>query len=432
MKLASLSTLFLSASLLAAAPVPGARASQPATERWILASQNKDGGFGLYPGDGSNLLGTFCAVHSLMLLNADIPSREKIASFILTKQRPQGGFCNRFGNRPDQPVLQMTFYAVKTLAALNALPEDTRAVADWINGQRVPGGGFLWDYYIAPDVADKSSTRSAYYAVQALAAMGQSPKNRDSLVAFLNVRQTNSQRKDGSFEEQDLAPNTEVPQAVGMVFYTGMGLAALKTLGKACPMPGKAAAYLRGAQRKDGGIGKGLGRYHCYDDRDISRIQEAYYASLGLSALGERFADEKGLERWVRGCLRPDGGFGRRAGDCPPDMEATYQALVTLFFLKAAFPAPEKVASPAREPDAPAPPFICEQVDAGDPDQVRYLYRIGKPIYDRNIPQGELAAARALVSWVNDNMLFCSNWNHSGAQALIDGLGACGTQARSY
>lgn len=428
----NISMFLLSGSFLVLTLVPGAQAAKSPTEQWILACQNRDGGFGLYPGDGSNLQATFCAVHALKLLNAGVPSPDKVAAFVMTKRTKEGGFCNRFGNRQTQPVLQMTYYAVKTLAALNALPGDTGVIINWIHAQQNADGGFLWDYYIPKDIADQSSTRSAYYAVQALAAMGKAPKNPDKLVAFLKSRQTITQRKDGSFNEQNLAPNLETPQAVGMVFFTGMGLDALKAMGAACAMPDKAAAFLKGAQQKDGGIGKGLGRYHCYDDRGASRMQEAYYAGTGLSALGVGFADRKGLENWIKGCLKPDGSFGRRPEMCPSDMEATYQALFVLSFLKAPFPLPEKPVSPRREGDAPAPAFACEQVNAQDPDDVRYLYRIAKPLYDKNIGQGESAVARALMFWVNDNLLFCSNWNHSGAQTIIDGLGSCGPHGRAY
>ena len=71
------------------------------TLKWILACNDRDG-FGLFPGDGPNLLGTYCALSALKLFSEPIPDAGNIARFILGKQNPDHGFCNRFGRWPAE------------------------------------------------------------------------------------------------------------------------------------------------------------------------------------------------------------------------------------------------------------------------------------------------------------------------------------------
>jgi len=326
----------------------------------------------------------------------------------------------------------MTYYAVTTLAALNALPENKGKIAAWIHAQQQPDGGYIWDYWMPKDDPEKSSTRSSYYAVATLALLGEAPQNKEKLIEFLTARGTDTQRKDGSFDERKLPHDTETPLTVGLVWFTGMGLDTLKLLGTNAPLAEKAQTYFMNAQQKNGGISKGLGVYHCYDDRGACRMQDAYYATIGLSALGGQFANPDGLAAWVKSCQHADGGFGRRPEECPTDMEATWQAHFVLSFLKKPFPVPEKAEIPLCDTNAPAPKFTTEQVSTKNADENQYLYRIAKPIYDKYIGQGEFAVAKALLFWVNDNLVFLSNYNHSSAQIIIDGLATCGPHGRAY
>jgi prenyltransferase beta subunit len=417
--------VFLSCSL------PGTLKGGKATRAWVLACQNTDGGFGLYPGDGSNLLATYSAIKALRLLGAVPPMPEKISAFIHAKMADQGGFRNRLGHWPDSLAMINTYHAVQTLKWLEKPVQNRDKVIGWIHSRQYQDGGYHWDYYLPADHVGRGSIISTYCAVMALNALGEKPKNMDKLKHFMEARQTFNMRRDGSFTVRH-EPEGETPTNVGLVCHTGMGLVILKSLGLAPLDEQKTLEYLLTKQRDHGGIAKGLGVYNKYDGRNVARMPDAYWAVRGLHALDRSVKDPKALAKWIASCLHNDGGYGRRPELCPTEMDATCQALVILKHLGEAAPEPEKPITPVRETGNDTLVFKCEPVFEEYPDEVRYLARIAKPIYDKYIGEGEFAAAYQLMKWVGDNQVFCSNWKHSGALTIVDGYATCGPKGRCY
>lgn len=402
------------------------------TVQYILACQNTDYGFGLYPGDGSNLLGTMSAVLSLGLLNEKVKEPERIRDFVMSKQTPEGGFRDRWGKWPDAPALRNTFHAVRTLCALGLLPQDRLPILNYIHSRQDKDGGYLWDYWIPPAWPDRTNLRETFYAIQALSDLGAFPRIADRLGAFLLERQVDSKWQDGSFNMLRAEADGDTPRTVGLTVFTGMGLITLRTLGLEPWDPKKSAGYLHGNQQFDGGFSKGGGQYRAYDDRDVCRMDEAYFAVMGLKTLGEPVLDKPGLVRWIGSCQKPDSGFGRRPDECPSDLDATYQALAILSELKTTIPGPSGSAFPERNQEEHRLKYKCRQITADNFEEIRFLRRIAGPIRDRFSGQGEFGVARQLMKWVFDNLLFCSNYNHSGANTIIDGYATCSPRGRAF
>ncbi len=85
---------------------------------WLHACRNPDGGFGFMPGTTSFMGNNYCALRSLRLLKARIPSEEDVFAFVLRAQGKRGGFARRNG---AAPFLDATWHAVASLDLLLSL-----------------------------------------------------------------------------------------------------------------------------------------------------------------------------------------------------------------------------------------------------------------------------------------------------------------------
>jgi hypothetical protein len=325
-----------------------------------------------------------------------------------------------------------TFHAVKTLHALGIIPKNHEKTVNWVHSRQQKDGGYLWDYWLPPGDPARSGLRETYYAVSVLHALNARPKAFKKLRAFLKERQQNTQRRDGSFNNKAEKQGGQTPRSVGLVSYTGMGLKILELLGLKPWNQKKTIYFLKKHQQKDGGVSKGLGIYKKYNDRKMTRMADAYYAVMGLSSLGQGIRNRKVLFRWVKKCQCREGGFSRRPDLCPPDLDATYQALFILKSMGLGLPRPRKSLLRKRQRYTRVLKYPCKQIFQNDPDELQYLLRIAIPIYNRYIGQGEFKTACKLAQWVGDNLVFCSNYKQSGALTIIDGFATCGPKARCY
>lgn len=202
-----------------------------------------------------------------------------------------------------------------------------------------------------------------------------------------------------------------------------MWTGALRLLGLEPEDKQKTVDYLYRCQRDDGGFSKGMGEYRKYDDRGVARLDDAYYAVKGLQSLDEMIPNALLLSQWVLGSQNPDGGFGRGRHMCPSEMPATMRALVVLDACGIDVKNMHSGHNVETENiiEDLGMPYVCEQVDPCNPGEVRYLKRIALPIRKKQ-----------LMEWVGNNLVFSSNYTHSGALTIIDGYGACGPKARAY
>ena len=252
------------------------------------------------------------------------------------------------------------------------------------------------------------------------------------LKEFLNNRQLETQHQDGSFNVIADSSNTDTPRSLGLVVFTGMGLELLEMLNLMPWNKGKTIEYLKSKQESNGGISKGLAEYKCYNDRGVTRLVDAYYGAIGLDVLNQELQDKVGLIKWISKCQNNDGGFGLNADFCPSDLDSTYKALFLLNLLGENIPIPKNFKEAIIENEEYNLKFKCRQLDSKNFDEIRYLRRIALPIYKNFIKDGEFRVIKELIKWIGDNLLFSSNYKHSGALIILDGFGTCGPKARAY
>lgn len=85
---------------------------------WIQRSQNRDGGFGFYPGTTSFLENTWYAVQGLALLGSKPRDTQGCREFVLSCRTELGGFSRQTG---AVPTLEYSFMAVSSLVILSGM-----------------------------------------------------------------------------------------------------------------------------------------------------------------------------------------------------------------------------------------------------------------------------------------------------------------------
>ncbi|OGS35578.1 MAG: hypothetical protein A2293_07470 [Elusimicrobia bacterium RIFOXYB2_FULL_49_7] len=425
--LLSLTFTFL---LLACVAANGAKMNGHPTVKWILACQNKDGGFGLYPGDGSNLLATFGAVQTLHRLNIPVKKADKVTAWILTRQNKDGGFKSRWGVWPDTSTLEQTYYAIMTLAITGFGKVDKSPIIAFIDSKHRTDGGYEKDPYFEPAITERSCIGETFWALSALSALGEKQKEAKRTTAFILARE-NNQTNPGCFGYRNTVLDFATPEGKGSILTTGLALSSLALLGVAPDQPEKNLTYILNQQQTSGEFSKGMGLNREYNDRHIGRMTEAAAALQGLNILVGFPKDPAGLTSWISSCQTPDGAFGGRPGN-PSDMPAVYDAVLALTLLKQPIPIPAKPVEPILDTVTFKPAFFTEQMNPNDADEMRYLFRIVRSVKAKSSTATEWAFALKLMEWVNDNMIFGETRNHSGAAIILAGFGMCGPQARAY
>jgi len=88
---------------------------------WIRASQNRDGGFGFYPGTTSFLENVWYALQGLASLRSRPLDVEGCEEFVLSCATGTGGFSRQMG---AMPTLEYSFMAIESLAILDDMRGD--------------------------------------------------------------------------------------------------------------------------------------------------------------------------------------------------------------------------------------------------------------------------------------------------------------------
>ncbi|MDP7974998.1 MAG: prenyltransferase/squalene oxidase repeat-containing protein [TACK group archaeon] len=105
--------------------VSGADWVPEATSRYVLERQNSDGGFFYARQAGtSSIEDTFYAVSILKMAGEEVPNEEKVVSYVLSAQRPDGSFGS----------LSSAAHALSTLSLLGRPLPLTEGYASWARG----------------------------------------------------------------------------------------------------------------------------------------------------------------------------------------------------------------------------------------------------------------------------------------------------------
>jgi len=444
-----------------------AEAERHATVEWVLTCRNSDGGFGSFPGDISAIRPTACAVEALQSLGVAVPDAEKVAEYVARQQKPDGTFLGRqWGTRwTDQSTLVNSHYAMRALRALGHPVSRREELVTFILSRQRPDGAFLEDLY--PE--REAPCREAFYAIDALGAVGAQVPRSSDLVRFLHYMQTDEIRHDGGFMN-DAPPDWEahrdlpqrsvssvgyrdpgpedtraIPAKVGYTNATYFAIAALSLLGSGPPDRDAAVKFLCSQQHTGGGFLTGMGSYGAFHDATEGRMSDTYRALAALrllaggsdetawrAFLSSGQVDTVKCAAWIQSCQNPDGGFARRLDSIsrPSDMESTYHAVAALTLLGKPVLQPER-GRPPHTGTLPAdvkhehssPYFQPDQ-----PGQALYLHRIVAPI--RSAYRTDEATALGLMHWAKQHIVFATNYRNEAALIIEDETSNCGGISR--
>jgi energy-coupling factor transport system substrate-specific component len=281
------------AVLLVLLALPAVAAAAPAdrAERWLLRTQNDDGGFGAAPGQASSPL--YSGWSGLGLAAAGHNPRD----------------LQRRGGRTLASYLQ------RSAGSIRDIGEVERTVL-LLESAGLSPRSFAGRDLVAAILAKRRANGSisgyvSYTAFGILALRAAGEPAGGSTVSWL----TNAQREDGGFGL--------VPSATSDSDMTGATLQALAVVGRGrSPAARRAVDWLRANQNDDGGFGQFRGR--------DSNAQSTSYAVQGLVAADAGGAVLSRALAYLRGLQRSDGSVAYSSTSRQTPVWVTAQALMAL------------------------------------------------------------------------------------------------------
>ena len=251
-------------------------------------SERFDGGFGDYPGLGSNSRITFDAVSTLNRIGRSPDDRYAVSEFIHGFYNPDGGY-----GADGSSNIETTYRSVITLQLLEEELDDQDLTAKYIQeAQNNDGGfGFAVDYM--------SRGAYTYRAVRTLDILGKEPFDLDGAVRYLR----SLQNRDGGFgnyfgeEDSDI---TSSYRAVRGLHILGSG-----------PIDKEGTIdFLKNSQNMDGGFRRSP--TDMIAPGNYSTSLYTYNAIIALHFLGDQPSDHDGVNSFIRSLRNPDLGFGEK------------------------------------------------------------------------------------------------------------------------
>jgi prenyltransferase beta subunit len=315
------------AVLLVLLALPAVAAAAPAdrAERWLLGTQNDDGGFGAAPGQASSPL--YSGWTGLGLAVAGHNPRD----------------LQRRGGRTLASYLQRNAGSIRDIGEIERTVLLLEAAG--LSAERFAGRDLVAAIRAKRRADGSISGYVSYTAFGILALKAAGEPAGGATVAWL----TRAQRDDGGFGL--------VPSAGSDSDMTGATLQALAAVGRGrSPAARRAVDWLRANQNDDGGFGQSRGR--------DSNAQSTAYAVQGLVAADAGGAVLSRALAYLRGLQRGDGSIAYSSASRQTPVWVTAQALMAL----ERTPLPvetvprEKRSRPAAEEKQPAP---APAADAG-------------------------------------------------------------------
>ena len=165
----------------------------PSPERvagFLKSRQNSDGGYAWSAGMSSDAWATYYCTQAL----ADLPAgsrgtvRRSSSAWVWSAAHPDGGFAMTPGQASD---VWATYYAVRTLVEIYG-ERPPEALFDWLAALQAEDGGLAWSPAHAK--GGTSDVRACYYAVTAwrtaTGGKGPLPWDRERLTTWLRGRQS--------------------------------------------------------------------------------------------------------------------------------------------------------------------------------------------------------------------------------------------------
>lgn len=287
---------------------------------WLQSCQNADGGFGKYPGEMSDIVSTFYAIHALRLLNAYPLNRLGAKNYIDSCQImeadllwPAGGYGYNPGDGKANSTLEATMYAVWALKLLGYNPQNINEVINFINSHQLSNGAYTALPMPLGSMAPGISL-CCWWAGVALDCLNLEPPNKAGFIAFVRSLQTSN----GGFKM--MADDDQT-----FVFSTYHAIHALKTVNSAPFNVQNAVSYLQKCELPNGGF-----KYQLQATKpDYLSTYNGIYA-LNILSYAPKYQDAH--IRWLLECQNSDFAFGSGSTG-ESNMFATYFSLLGLEYL---------------------------------------------------------------------------------------------------
>jgi len=458
-----LTVCLLATSLIACATKEGAEKNLPRKEkvstavsaegfnqvsRWILACRVGQGGFGCYPGDSAFTTRTGMALEALQSMGevGSLSGKKELAEWLKARQLPDGGFFEAddyyLGKKlpwGSVSALEPTYWAVHALAILGEKPSDPKSCARFITSRKSGNGGY--DAYEYAWGGAKEALYTTFWAVAALKELGFPVPDSAKTVEWVRSMQDTHDMRGGFALSND---NFKYSSVSGTYY----AVRTLNLLGTEPKRPREVKKFLLSAygQEPDGGFEVGHGdNWNNFDH--YSRMQDTYGAVYALRLLGLPLSDSDSSRAsrpmsdcaaWLASVENPDGGFGRLGRTdqtplaSPSEMRATWQAVRAFDLLEFPLPQIKNYVQPVSEVKIHQPLHRHPVVDCGDPCEVWAYRRIALPIYEYYLARtGSKIEALGMISrWVRAAVGPENGaWITGGRGILMHEWGQCGAMS---
>ncbi len=314
---------------------------------FIESCRKSNGAFGPADQEYTDAAWNYPAVHTLRLLNSDIPDQKLVLKHGLAYPRGHAGYGH-----------WLVFHQMMIRWLLTSDDEPPKPVADRTRPPvRLVHQGSEVRYYGSPFGIDgddffktdgeSTSSRfhaakevgyynlsSLYYLLSALAADGRDVANREELIRFIRARQA----PNGGFVDLR-GPEVRPGNSETHVAHTYHAVGSLILLRSDVPRAGKCVEFVRACQSPAGLEQRSVfGTGGFLFDPDVNRpgnYPDVYYTFAGLQVLhllNARPADASACTRWLVSLQNFDGGFGDRP-DWRSRLYSTYYAMHSLAML---------------------------------------------------------------------------------------------------
>ena len=281
----------------------------PSPERvagFLKSRQNSDGGYAWSAGMSSDAWATYYCTQAL----ADLPAgsrgtvRRSSSAWVWSAAHPDGGFAMTPGQASD---VWATYYAVRTLVEIYG-ERPPEALFDWLAALQAEDGGLAWSPAHAK--GGTSDVRACYYAVTAwrtaTGGKGPLPWDRERLTTWLRGRQ--SAAGGFTFQEGD---------ETDCLCATFRATSALSRLDEAPRDPGGCVAWILDR------LGPG-GSFTRWPGYPVADVWAAFCGVGALRELGAGLDDiADGVVETVLSFRTEQGGFTYRTPELASDVLTT-------------------------------------------------------------------------------------------------------------
>lgn len=157
------------------------------TAEWVAATYRPDGGYGMTPGQASDVWATYYSVRTLMEIYGTEPPAAVLV-WLSRLQAADGGLSwSPAHAKSHQSDVRACYYAITAWSTATGgqgpLPWDRERLTAWLKGRQGGAGGFTFQ-----DGDQTDCMWATFRATRALRQLGEAPADRDGCVAWIRGR----------------------------------------------------------------------------------------------------------------------------------------------------------------------------------------------------------------------------------------------------